>query len=124
MKITNNQAIGINQALQSLNIDEINQKTAYWASRNLRIISNIIFELDKLQSDIRKDKWFQDFQKDIESLGTEKAEEKWKENLDAANDELKIFGDKETEIDFYQISIDKLDIPSKIVPILMDLISE
>lgn len=124
IKITNNQILGINQIIQSIDIEKTNQRTAYWAARNVRIMSKVVTEINELQAAVRKDKWFIDFQTDIETLGIEKAEEKWKENLDAANDELKIFGEKETEIDFYTISIDKIEVPTNIIPVLMDLISE
>ena len=123
-KYTNNQILGINQVIQSIDIEKTNQKTAYWAARNVRIMSKVVSEFTALQEAVQKDKWFIDFQTDIEALGIKEAEEKWKENLDAANDELKIFGEKETEIDFYTISIDKIEVPTNIIPVLMDLISE
>lgn len=123
-KYTNNQILGINQVIQSIDIEKTNQKTAYWAARNVRIMSKVVSEFTALQEAVRKDKWFTEFQTDIEALGIKEAEEKWKENLDAANDELKIFGEKETEIDFYTISIDKIEVPTNIIPVLMDLISE
>ena len=124
IKITNNQILGINQVIQSIDIEKTNQKTAYWAARNVRILSKVVSEFTALQEAVRKDKWFIDFQTDIEALGIKEAEEKWKENLDAANDELKIFGEKETEINFYTISIDNIEVPTNIIPVLMDLISE
>jgi len=123
-KVTNNQILGISQLIQSIDIEKTNQKTAYWVARNLRIMSKILTEYHELQTSIQKDKWFLDFQKDVDAIGPEKAEEKWKEQLDSANEELKTFGNRETEIDFYTISIDNIEAPANIIPTVMDLISE
>jgi hypothetical protein len=124
IKITNNQILGISQTLQTVNIEEINTKTAYWISRNIRISSIVGNEFEKLQADIRNDKWFKELQIDIGAIGQEKAELKWKEQLETSNNELKDYLSKETDIEFYKVSIDDLNIPSKIIPLVMDLISE
>ena len=124
MKYINNQILGISQTLQTVNIEEINTKTAYWVSRNLRIISVVGTEFEKLQADIRNDKWFKELQTDVGIIGQEKAELKWKEQLETSNNELKDYLSKETDIEFYKVSIDDLNIPSKIIPLVMDLISE
>lgn len=123
-KVTNSQILGISQLIQSIDIEKTNQKTAYWVARNLRIMSKVLTEYHELQTSIQKDKWFLDFQKDVDTIGPEKAEEKWKEQLDSANEELKTFGNIKTEIDFYTISIDNIEAPANIIPTVMDLISE
>lgn len=125
----NNNILGILNIMKQIDIKTVNVKTSYWLGRNVRIMEPVAEQLETLRKAVTKDPWFVEYQalaselaKEDQALASEKAQEKFKDQLTEADNELKAFLDTETEIKIYKISIDHLDIPSEFIPTMLDFI--
>lgn len=124
---TNNQLIGIDSVLKQIEISELNAKTTYWIGRNIRKLEPITSDFNKLLEGIRSDAWYKEYAAEMESKDDEKiklAKEKFKDQVEEADKEVKEWGEKEVEFNFYTIKIENLELPNKFIPSLLDLISE
>lgn len=120
----NNNILGILNILQNIDIKTVNIRTSYWISRNVRNLSPIAVKFEELRTNIQKDSWFSDFQEAVQK-DEKTAKEQFKEQLTAADDEIKDYLETEnTDITLFKISIDHLDIPSEHIPALLDFITE
>lgn len=124
---TNDQLIGIDSVLKQIEISELNAKTTYWIGRNIRKLEPITSDFNKLLEGIRSDAWYKEYAAEMESKDDEKiklAKEKFKDQVEEADKEVKEWGEKEVEFNFYTIKIENLELPNKFIPSLLDLISE
>jgi hypothetical protein len=109
--------------MKQIDIKNVNIKTSYWLGRNVRIMEPVAEQLETLRKAVTKDPWFVEYQASaLASESSETAQEKFKDQLTEADNELKAFLDTETEIKIYKISIDHLDIPSEFIPTMLDFI--
>lgn len=119
----NNNILGILNIMKQIDIKNVNAKTSYWLGRNVRIMEPVSEQLETLRKAVTKDPWFVEYQEAAKE-NQESAQEKFKEQMTEADDELKSFLDTETEIKIYKISIDNLDIPSEFIPVMLDFITD
>ena len=120
----NNNILGVLNILQNIDIKTVNIRTSYWISRNVRNLSPVAVKFEELRTNIQKDSWFSDFQEAVQK-DEKTAKEQFKEQLTAADDEIKDYLETEnTDITLFKISIDHLDIPSEHIPALLDFITD
>lgn len=122
-QMKNNEILGILNILKQIDIKKVNILTSYWISRNVRIMEPVLVSFEVLRKSVISDPWFIEYQAEAKDH-PETAQEKFKEQLKEADEELKSFLDTETETKIYKISIDNLDIPSESIPALLDFITD
>jgi dipeptidase len=119
----NNTILGTSNVLKQIDPKTVNQKTAYWLGRNVRILEPTIEKFETLRKDVTKDSWFAKYQ-EASKEDKEGADKTYKDQLTEADNELKAFLDTETDIKIYKINIDDLNIASDLIPYLLDFITD
>lgn len=120
--------INLSQLLNQFDIRKMNIKTAYWAGKNVRILSRVVKDLDELRTELTSTSVFKQFQTEISEASTdelkEEVKEKYKEVISEADKELTDFLEVKIDLpDFYKIKIDNIEgIDPEFIPTLFDLI--
>lgn len=126
-KVAINYLLGLTQKIDQINLDDADVKTAYWISRNLRLLSPFIKEFEALRNELTNTAVFKAYQKELaEAEEADKAavQEKYKEVIADADKELADYLQKEVDLPaFVKLSVDEIvGLKGKDVLPLFDLI--
>lgn len=116
------EALNILHTLTNIKPEISNAKTVYWAARNLRK-SNLINEYQDKLKEIQKDAWFLEYSNE-RAEDEVKANEKYKEQLKLADDEVLEFLSGDIELNWYKIKIEDYNGDTNLIPTLFDLFVE
>jgi hypothetical protein len=120
--------VNLYSMLSSFDIKAANIKTAYWLSKNIRILASTVKEFEALRTELTTTPVFKQFQNEISEATTDELKavvnEKYKDVISEADKELSDFLDVKIDLpSFYKIKIDNLEgIESAYIPTLFDLI--
>ena len=103
--------------------------TMYWLESNKRYFGKIGEEYDEMLKGIQSTELFKEYMKEKEGKSNEEIMEisksdKYREMLENADSEIKLFVEKESTVKIYPIKLSIFELEAKYVPIFMDLIEE
>lgn len=116
-----NEILQINHYLKQIDTSKVNNRTAYFISRNIRLSNVVVEEFESFRKGVLSDEWYNKFQeatKEDES----KAKELYKLELEAADKELQDYISKDSDLKFYKIALDDYNAPSEYIELFYDLI--
>ena len=122
-KYTLNELLGTFSELQKIDISEKNPITAYLIARNARKLRPIVEEFSKLREEAQKDEWVSKYQEMLKE-DEKKANETYKEQIEAFEKELKDKVEEEVEFTFYTRKIEDVDFTGTEVVKFYNLIQE
>jgi len=120
--------INLYSMLWGFDLKAVNIKTAYWLSRNIRILASTVKEFENPRKEPIGSAVFNQYQSELVEAATEELKsavnEKCKDVISLADKELSDFLDVTVCLpSFYKIKIDNLEgIESTYIPTLFDLI--
>ena len=114
MKTTKLNLINLLQAISQIKLDNASVKTVFWISKNIRLLSPIVEDFEKLRKEVTETVSFKAYQREFEAALDEDSKklvsEKYKEVIEDADSELKIYVDAEVDIpDWYKIKIEDIE---------------
>lgn len=116
-----NQILTINHYLKQIDTSKVNNRTAYFISRNIRL-SNVVGEaFESFRKSVLSDEWYNKYI-EVNNEDVLKAKELYKLELEAADKELQDYVSKDKDLEFYKISLDDYNAPSEYIEFLYDLI--
>ena len=122
-KYTLNELLGTFSELQNIDISEKNTITAYLIARNVRKLRPIVEEFSKFREEAQKDEWVSKYQEMLKE-DEKKANETYKEQIEAFEKELKDKVEEEVEFTFYTRKIEYVDFTGTEVVKFYNLIQE
>lgn len=118
-----NEILNTLESLKKIDPKEVNVRTAYWQARNIRTLTPFAESFETSRKSILSDSWFLEFQEAAKEDET-KANEKYKDQLKLASEEINTLLEKEHDLTPFLISIEDYNGPTDMIFNLYDLISE
>lgn len=118
-----NELLNTLEILKKIDPKEVNTRTAYWQARNIRTLTPFADLFETSRKSILSDSWFVEYQEATKEDET-KANEKYKDQLKLASEEISQLLEKEHDLTPFQISIEDYNGPTDMIFNLYDLISE
>ena len=119
MKLIN--ILEIVQIINKINIDEVNSVTAYWLARNARKLSPYAEKFEADRKKILDMSWVEEYNLLVKE-DKESAQTKYKVQIEESDKEIKDLLNQEITVELYKKPIEVIDVESRFIPGLIDLI--
>jgi hypothetical protein len=128
-KVTNDYILGLSQAIGKISLEDADVKTAYWLSRNMRLLSPTVKAFEALRTELTSTAVFKQFQAELEAAAEDAkaaVQEKYKQVIADADKELQDFARAEGDAPaFVKLAVDEIaGLKGKDIVSLFDLIEE